>query len=145
VEIKVVLAEGAKAPERAHESDAGFDLYALKKSFADKHGYMEFDTGVSVEIPEGHVGYVFPRSSISNYNLALTNSVGVVDSGYRGSIKFRFKRSTIGNSYYDVGDKIGQLIIMPIPQVSYKVVDSLEDSDRSDKGFGSTDKGEANA
>lgn len=140
MKVKIVLEEGAVLPEYAHPgSDAGLDLTAISRSFDTVKGFVEFDTGVRVEIPKGHVGLLFPRSSISKQNLTLTNCVGVIDNGYLGTIKLRFKKSTGGKGMYDVGDKVGQLIIMPIPQIEIEVVDSLEETERSTGGFGSTD------
>jgi dUTP pyrophosphatase len=140
MEVKVVLEEGATMPTKAHETDAGYDLVAVTER-VDKLGFLELDTGVRFAIPEGHVGYIFPRSSISNKNMRLTNSVGVIDSGYTGTVKFRFRRDSIPlMDFYKPGDKVGQLIIMPIPEVSLTQVENLETTDRGDGGYGSTDE-----
>ena len=89
-----------------------------------------------MEIPVGYVGLLFPRSSISNYDLTLSNSVGVVDSGYRGNIKFRFKQ-TSDLTYY-IGDRIVQIIIIPHPHIQFVEVDELSDSERGSGGYGHT-------
>ena len=84
---------------------------------------------------------MFPRSSVYKQNLSLCNCVGVIDSGYRGSIKFNFR--LVGKYFsnvYNVGDKIGQIIIMPYPKINFVEVEELSDSDRGKNGFGSTDK-----
>lgn len=134
-------------PTKAHPTDAGFDLVAVRKWY--KNGYVAYGTGIAVEIPKGYVGLVFPRSSIANVGVTLTNSVGVIDSGYRGEIKAKFK-GTVDYSFpgidedfvdeYEVGDRIAQLIIIPIPDIEFVEVDDLSDSDRGSGGYGSTGK-----
>ena len=142
----------AKIPSYAKKGDAGLDLVALtiaSKFKVDKvpgrptqtqqvFKYIEFGTGLAIEIPPGHVGLIFPRSSISETSMNLTNSVGVIDSGYRGEIKFRFRN--VGNSLdtYKVGDKVGQIIILPIPSVEVVEAEGLSESERGADGFGSS-------
>lgn len=94
MEVKIKLVEGAILPTYAKPGDAGMDLTALSVRYNEDNDYIEYDSGISVEIPEGYVGLVFPRSSISNYDLMLTNAVGVIDSGFRSTIKARFKIAT---------------------------------------------------
>jgi dUTP pyrophosphatase len=130
----------AVLPQAANPGDAGLDLVVVEriKDNLDQHW---FDTGVAVEIPEGYVGLIFPRSSISNKKLVLANSVGVIDSGYRGTIQVRFNKihdRDDWNSGYRVGDKVAQLIIVPYPQINPVQVESLSDTRRGDSGFGST-------
>jgi dUTP pyrophosphatase len=129
----------AVTPAYAKAGDAAVDLTAISiaKVDRDEFGYLEYGTGLAIEIPEGHVGLLFPRSSISNSGLILTNSVGVIDSGYRGEIKFRFKHIP-DTSFYKVGDRIGQLIIMPYPQIEFEEVQELSSTERGEGGFGST-------
>lgn len=137
------MAENAVAPEKAHPSDAGFDLTAASHTFDDDGNYI-YGTGIAVEIPNGHVGLLFPRSSIAKTALALTNSVGVIDSSFRGEILFKFKPALTykgaseSRRVYSVGDRIGQLIIMPYQQVEFEEADELSESDRGKGGFGST-------
>jgi dUTP pyrophosphatase len=123
----------AVIPSYATEGDAGMDLTAV--GFAEKGMNVTYHTGLSVEIPTGYVGLLFPRSSIYKKDQMLTNSVGVIDSGYRGEIKMKFTRSV---EQYCIGDRIGQLIILPYPQIKFKEVDELSTSQRSGGGFGST-------
>jgi dUTP pyrophosphatase len=131
------LSEKATMPSYAKPGDAGLDLVAISKTDCDS--YIEYGTGIAVELPEGYVGLVFPRSSISSKSLALSNSVGVVDSGYRGEIKFRFKATpTFHQHHYEVGDKIGQLVIMPYPQIELEEVLVLNETVRGTGGFGSS-------
>lgn len=124
----------AQLPTKAHATDAGYDLYASSCHYED--GMLHFGTGVAVEIPAGYVGLVFPRSSIANTHLTLSNSVGVIDSGYRGEIKAKFRKG--GTRGYNVGDRIAQLIIIPYPEVTFEEVDELSDSDRGEGGYGSS-------
>ena len=105
MEVKIKLDTGATMPTYAKPRDAGMDLTVLNVKYDDEKDYIEYDSGVAVEIPEGYVGLVFPRSSISNYDLMLTNAVGVIDSGYRSTIKARFKVITsYEQSHIDTGD-----------------------------------------
>lgn len=130
----------AMIPKYSKSGDAGLDLTAISIN-TDSQDYIEYGTGLALEIPEGFVGLIFPRSSISNKSLLLTNSVGVIDSGYRGEIKFRFKLSNHYRTFsekYKVGDRIGQIIIMPYPQIEFEEVKELDNSERGDGGFGST-------
>lgn len=129
----------AVTPAYSKAGDAAMDLTAITiaKVDRDEFGYMEYGTGLAFEIPEGHVGLLFPRSSISNSGLILTNSVGVIDSGYRGEVKFRFKHIP-DTAYYKPGDRVGQIIIMPYPQIELQEVDELSSSERAEGGFGST-------
>jgi dUTP pyrophosphatase len=131
----------AVIPKYAKPGDAGLDLVAIDDpELENYYGYVEYRTGLAIEIPEGYVGLIYPRSSISNVDLTLTNSVGVIDSGYRGEIRFRFKVTfTKGNKeVYKRGDKIGQLIIMPYPKVELEQVEELSDSVRGSGAFGSS-------
>ena len=130
------LHEGAVIPSYAKQGDAGVDLYSVRVERDDKQNDVHY-TGLAIEIPEGYVGLLFPRSSISKTSCTLRNSVGVIDSGYRGEIMLKFGCSS-NLSCYKVGDRVGQLIIMPYPQVQFEQVDELSDSDRGEGGFGST-------
>jgi dUTP pyrophosphatase len=136
VKIKKLHAD-AVIPVYAKPGDAGLDLTAISESWNEDDSMVTYDTGLAVEIPEGHVGLLFPRSSVSKTTLNLANSVGVIDSGYRGSImlKFRFLES---GDVYGVGDRIGQLLILPYPQVEFEEVEELSSTERGEGGFGST-------
>ena len=115
------------------------DLTAISETIVEDSGYayIEYDTGLAFEFPEDHTMLVFPRSSISNQGLILSNSVGVVDEGYRSSIKFRFKWIK-GGSKYNVGDRIGQFMIIPRPKIELEEVEELSKTNRGSGGFGST-------
>lgn len=130
----------AKEPLKAHEDDAGFDLWALSQDWSvlESNGmYTEFNTGIAFEIPKGYVGLLFPRSSITKTNHMLKNSVGVIDSGYRGAVKFRFTNDQ-GSNAYKVGDKIGQIVFLELPQITLELSKNLAMSKRDLHGFGST-------
>lgn len=140
MQIKIKkLKEEAVIPSYGTDFSAGLDLTATSLEKVDKgeYGYYEYGTGLAFEIPEGFVGLIYPRSSISKTGHILANSVAVIDSDYRGEVMFRFK--TIGDSKeYNVGDKIGQLIIMPYPKIEFELVDELKDTKRGSGGFGHT-------
>ena len=132
------LNPNAVAPTIAKPGDAGADLTAISVDY-QLNGIIEYGTGLAVEIPDGYVGLIFPRSSIYKYQLMLSNSVGVIDSGYSGELKFKFWGDR-EKDIYKVGDRIGQLVIVPIPQIEWEEADTLSESDRGENGFGSTGK-----
>ena len=137
------LVSEAVTPQYAQDGDAGMDLTAT--SFRVTDTFMEYGTGIAVEIPHGHVGLLFPRSSITKSapGVSLKNSVGVIDSNYRGEILIRFElpySSEMGGTIPVVGDKVAQLLIIPYPTVHMEEVRELSDSNRGQGGFGSTDK-----
>ncbi len=138
MKVKVMkLDAGAIVPKYAKPGDAGMDLYAVTQKF-DNHGNYVYGTGLAMEIPEGYVGLIFPRSSISKTAHSLRNAVGVIDSGYRGEIMMKFDINTHNSPVYNVGDRIAQIIIMPYPQIEFEEVFELADSERGSGGFGST-------
>lgn len=137
------LVPEAVTPEYAQNGDAGMDLTAT--SFRVTDTFMEFGTGIAVQIPHGYVGLLFPRSSITKSapGVSLKNSVGVIDSNYRGEILVRFELPYPGTVYRTipvVGDRVAQLLVIPYPTVQMEEVDELSDSNRGQGGFGSTDK-----
>lgn len=140
VKIKKIHPDAA-IPKRAHDTDAGYDLVAVWKKF-DNNGNVVYGFGLAFEIPQGYAGLVFPRSSICRKDLILSNSVGVVDSGFRGEVTAKFRPAYDGMrceaAAYNVGDRVAQLIIMPIPDIKFTEVDELSDSDRGKGGYGST-------
>ena len=132
------LSENAVIPKYATDGDAGMDLIATKLI---SHGIdsVVYGTDLAFEIPFGYVGLLFPRSSIRKMDLTLANSVGVVDSGYRGEVMFSFKTNWKGKTYA-IGDRIGQIMIVPHPQIEFNEVSELSDSVRGTGGHGSTGK-----
>lgn len=140
IELKIKkLHSEAVIPQYAKPGDAGLDLVAISEEWNEDNTMVTYGTGLAIEIPEGHVGLIFPRSSISKTTLNLSNSVGVIDSGYRGPIMFKFRYLENGD-VYEVGDRIGQLVIMEIPKVSIIEVQELSSTERGEGGFGSTGK-----
>lgn len=160
------LSENAVIPQYAKEGDAGLDLVATSVS-TDKDGNIVYGTGLAFEIPKGYVGLLFPRSSNARTNLILTNSVGVIDSGYRGEVMFKYKalhyymrnyflwrlaekfckKNKVNPSFevfthchYKVGDRVGQLIIIKHPYIELVESDELSESERGAGGYGSTGK-----
>lgn len=144
------LTENAVIPKYTLEGDAGLDLTATSKEY-DKDGNTIYGTGLAFSIPEGHVGLLFPRSSNAKKDLRLTNSVGVLDSNYRGEVTFKFRNDNYSaneddfkNRYivftkeYEVGDRVGQLIILPYPKIEFIEADDLGETNRGDGGYGST-------
>lgn len=159
------LHKDAVIPKYALSGDAGLDLVATSKSHEGQEGNTVYGTGLAFEIPKGYVGLLFPRSSNAKKDLILSNSVGVLDSNYRGEVSFKFKKSVriamfptiklllsklnlLNSIYvtncvgedYKVGDRIGQIIILPYPTIEFEEVGSLEESNRGEGGYGSTGK-----
>jgi dUTP pyrophosphatase len=133
IKIKRLVPE-AVMPKYAHPGDGGMDVYAISKVETDK--YIEYGTGLAFEMPSDHVMLLYPRSSVSNMDLTLANSVGVLDSGYRGELKLRFRKS--GDAIYEIGDKIGQILVLPFPLIEFEETDELSESVRGEGGFGSS-------
>ena len=140
------LDKRAVVPSYSKPGDAGLDFTAVEIS-RDNVGNITYHTGLAVEIPQGYVGLLFPRSSISKKQQFLTNCVGVIDSGYRGEIMAKFKPvmgtydtilDLFESNEYQVGDRIVQMIILPYPQIEFEEVEELSSSERGHGGFGST-------
>ena len=134
------LDPNAVVPSYSKVGDAGMDLTITKEientSFSVSYGF-----GIAMEIPKGFVGLVFPRSSVRNQELVLSNCVGVIDSGYRGELQATFKKTNgLDSLKYKVGERGAQIIILPYPQVFMTEVPELSDSERGEGGFGSTGK-----
>ena len=129
----------AVIPKYAKPGDAGLDLYITSVASNTPIGSVTYGFGIGVEIPKGYVGLVFPRSSVRNTDLMLSNSVGVIDSGYRGEIQATFKKTIGLNSIkYSVGDKAAQIIIIPYPEIEFEESNELSETERGKGGFGST-------
>lgn len=172
VRIKKLVPE-AVVPAYAKPGDAGMDLTCVSRHF-DAEGNVVYGTGLAFEIPKGYVGLLFPRSSNAKQDLLLSNSVGVLDSGYRGEVLFKFKPSAFfadddyaepgevgkvsdtfdytilpkgfnqdwsyGVSMYEVGDRIGQILILSYPEIEFKEEEELSSTERGDGGYGSSGK-----
>mgnify|MGYP002523760355 CR=1 FL=1 len=140
VNIKL-LNDKAIVPAYAKPGDAGMDLTATSYEFDPDNGNHIYGTGIAIEIPQGYVGLVFPRSSNRKKQCYMTNHVGVIDSGYRGEVMVTFKNRDADmntETPYNVGDKIAQIIIIPYPIVKFIVVDELSKTERGEGGHGST-------
>ena len=134
------LNENAVIPTYAKDGDAGTDLVATR-IISNTTFDVSYGTDLAMEIPNGFVGLVFPRSSIRKYELVLSNSVGVIDSGYRGELQATFKKENgLDSLAYKVGDRIAQIMIIPHPPIEFQEVDELSDTERGEGGFGSTGK-----
>ncbi len=139
--MKIKVLDKNCIPKKAHTVDAGFDLKARKYMSVFPQDTQFVPTGVCVEIPVGFVGLLFPRSSISKTPLRMANSVGVIDSGFTGEIQVPlYNTSEVEIVDVDKYERIAQLVIVPIGDVSLEIVEELEETDRGDGGFGSTGK-----
>ena len=137
------LSPNAVIPSYSKIGDAGMDL-TITTIYSETNYDVTYGFGIAMEIPQGHVGLIFPRSSIRKYDLALTNCVGVVDSGYRGELQATFKKTNPlkadSSEKYEIGDRGAQIIILPYPTVYMTEVPELSDTERGTGGFGSTGK-----
>jgi dUTP pyrophosphatase len=143
----------AEIPTYAKDGDAGMDVIATS-IISDTPTQITYGLGIALEIPNGFVGLVFPRSSIRKTGLQLSNSVGVIDSGYRGELQATFNKLFGGeamydemkvkeiqpNDFYKVGDRVAQIMIIPYPPIEFDKVNELSDTERGEGGFGSTGK-----
>jgi dUTP pyrophosphatase len=135
------LHENAVIPKYATAGSACFDLTAVSMNVVEDkgYGYVEYDTGLAFEIPEGYLGEIYPRSSISKTGMILANSVGIVDCDYRGSVTVRFKYIK-GADMYKVGDRCCQMMIVRGEPAVFEEVTELSETDRGNGGYGSTGK-----
>lgn len=136
--IKAVLDDGAKMPTRAHDTDAGLDMYSREDVIIFAHSSHAFETGVHLQIPKGYYGKIEAKSGLMQKDIVSMG--GVIDSGYTGSIRIRLHN--FGTDGYTIhkGDKIAQIVLQKIITPAIMVVGSLEETDRGDNGFGSTGK-----
>lgn len=125
-------------PTKAHEDDAGFDLYAPRSFTVFAHESAVIDLGVHFQIPRGYVGFIKSKSGL-NVNSSLT-CTGVIDSGYTGSVRAKMYNNSDKDYFFDKGDKVTQIVFLPIPEVKLVEVDSLDVTERGDNGFGSSGK-----
>jgi dUTP pyrophosphatase len=141
VELRVEkLVDGATVPTRAHEGDAGLDLYACEAAHLGPGERWSVGTGVAVEIPVGHAGLVLPRSGLArDSGIALVNSPGLIDAGYRGEVRVLLLNTDPAETFrVEPGDRIAQLVIAPVAIADPVEVESLSESARGDGGFGSS-------
>jgi dUTP pyrophosphatase len=143
--LEIKTSYGAQAPSRANPTDAGLDIYAFEDIVIQPGQVTMVDTGVAVKIPKWHVGLLFQRSSFTKYGISLANAVGVIDTDYRGTIKVAFRNHAEESGYViNKGDKIAQLVVMPIALPELRYFNGAEsdwiDTKRGEGGFGSTGK-----
>jgi dUTP pyrophosphatase len=136
----VKLKDGAVLPSRAHEGDAGLDLYACEAAHIGPGERWSVGTGVAVEVPEGHAGLVLPRSGLAReHGIALVNSPGLIDAGYRGEVRVLLLNTDPAETFrVEPGDRIAQLVISPLALVDPVEAEALSESARGDGGFGSS-------
>ena len=134
------LDDAATIPTRAHDGDAGLDLYALEHVRIGPEERIAVRTGVAVEIPEGHAGLVLPRSGLARrHGISLVNSPGLIDAGYRGEIEVLIINNDPAEIFRaEAGDRIAQLVIVPVVIADAVEVESLSGSERAEGGFGSS-------
>lgn len=133
------LDKSAVIPKYAKDGDAGLDLTATAYKVNEKGQYI-YTSDLALEIPDGYVGLLFPRSSICKKDLEMTNSVGVIDSNYRGPIKSVFNPTCEDPEIYELGERFAQLIIIPYPKIEFEEVEELSETSRGTGGYGSTGK-----
>lgn len=141
MELRVAkLKDEAVLPSRAHEGDAGLDLYACESAHLGPGERWSVGTGVAVEIPAGHAGLVLPRSGLArDHGIALVNSPGLIDAGYRGEVQVLLLNTDPAEGFrVEPGDRIAQLAIAPVSLADPVEVEALAESARGDGGFGSS-------
>lgn len=141
MELKVqLLSESATLPTRAHEGDAGLDLYAAEAAHIGPGERWQVATGIAVEIPTGHAGLVLPRSGLAKrHGISVVNSPGLIDAGYRGEVKVLLLNNDPAEIFrIEPGDRIAQLLVTPYASVSPVQADSLTSTERGEGGFGSS-------
>lgn len=138
-----VLIIAPAVPRYAHPGDAGADLVAAEDVRLEPGRRALVGTGVRIALPEGHVAFVVPRSGLAaKHGITVVNAPGTVDAGYRGEIKVTLLNTDLEHAYdIAVGDRIAQLIVMPVPQARFIAVETLPESVRGEGGFGSTGTG----
>ena len=136
--LKVKLDKDAKMPTKAHEADAGYDIYSREKRIIGMKDAAVFDTGVHMQIPVGHVGFLKSKSGL-NVKHGIT-SEGVIDAGYTGTIKVKLYNNSWFDYEVDKGDKISQLVILPIASLDVELTEEFEETERGANGFGSSGK-----
>lgn len=135
----VKLNEFAQMPHKAHEDDAGFDLYSCEDYLLKAHAYGAVATGICIELPRGTEGQVRPRSGLAAKNgITVLNAPGTIDAGYRGEVKVILINHSDTDFEITKGMRIAQLMVKPIYETEFTEVSSLEDTDRGAGGFGSS-------
>lgn len=137
--MKVVLDKGAILPTKAHDLDAGWDLYVPEDAMIPARGSAVIDTGVHIEIPQRYTGFIKSRSGM-NVKHGIVSDSGVIDCGYTGSIKIKLYNMTDDPYFVQAGERVCQLVVLPICVDELEVVETLSETDRGSNGFGSSGK-----
>lgn len=134
------LVEEVTIPKKMTSGAVGMDIVAISKTITPE--YIEFGTGLAIQVPQGYGAFLLPRSSLTKTCYVLNNSIGLIDTDFFGEMRFRFKMLSGYESLpgYEVGDRIGQLVILPVLDFEFQEVEELGSTDRSNNGFGSTGK-----
>jgi dUTP pyrophosphatase len=132
--------DDARVPERAYAGDAGLDLSTCERLVLRPGARAVASTGLAVAVPDGYAGFVQPRSGLAaRHGIAVVNSPGLIDSGYRGEIKVVLLNTDPEREFVaEAGDRIAQLVVLPVPEISVEVVDELPETERGARGFGSS-------
>ena len=142
VPIKI-LSRDAQIPHMAYNGDAGVDLRSVERIVLKPQEYAMVATGLAIALPEGYAGFVLPRSGLAaKHGISIVNAPGLIDSNYRGELKVILLNTDPDNSFtIEIGDRIAQLIIMPVPLIEFEYVEELSCSQRGASGFGSSGVG----
>jgi dUTP pyrophosphatase len=134
------LSEAARAPARAHDGDAGYDLHAAEPAVLGPGERATVGTGIAVAIPDGHAGLVLPRSGLAaRHGISLVNSPGLIDAGYRGEVRVLLINTDRERSFEVApGDRIAQLLVVRVEGPQLEEAAELDDTGRGRRGFGST-------
>lgn len=139
VPIKI-LSRDAQIPHMAYNGDAGVDLRSVERIVLKPHERATVATGLAIALPDGYAGFVLPRSGLAaKHGISIVNAPGLIDSNYRGELKVILLNTDLSDSFaIEIGDRIAQLIVMPIPTINFEQVEELTQSQRGESGFGSS-------
>lgn len=139
VPIKI-LSRDAQIPHMAYNGDAGVDLRSVERIVLEPQERAMVATGLAIALPEGYAGFVLPRSGLAaKHGISIVNAPGLIDSNYRGELKVILLNTDLNESFtIEIGDRIAQLIVMPVPTINFKQVEELTESQRGESGFGSS-------
>ena len=140
IDINIVLLnKSAQIPSKQHEIDIGYDIYSVKTYNILPNKVTRIETGISIELPEKYAGFILPRSGLATkHSITSINSPGLVDPGYTGELIITLINHSANTYNLKKGERFAQLVIINVENVSFNRVDELKDTDRSNKGFGST-------
>ena len=139
VSIKI-LSRDAQIPHMAYNGDAGVDLRSIERIVLEPQERAMVATGLAIALPEGYAGFVLPRSGLAaKHGISIVNAPGLIDSNYRGELKVILLNTDPDKSFtIEIGDRIAQLIVMPVPTINFEQVEELTESQRGESGFGSS-------